>query len=82
MKKLAVVAVLMSSLSLAGCSNKDFFATKYKFKTAEIRMLDGIVKKVEVKSWSRDDKANNIRVTATDGTVYYSSSDNIMLIDK
>lgn len=82
MKKLAVVAVLMSSLSLSACGNKDIFATEYEFKTAEIRMLDGTIKKVNVKAWSRDTEANNIRVTATDGTVYYSSSDNIMLIDK
>lgn len=82
MKKLAIAAVLMSSLTLASCGNKDVFATEYEFKTAEIKMLDGTIKSVKVKAWSRDTEANNIRVTATDGTVYYSSSDNIMLIDK
>jgi len=82
MKKLAIVAVLISSLSLAACGNKDFLGAEYEFKTAEIKMLDGTIKKVKVKEWSRDNEANNIRVTTTDGTIYYSSSNNIMLIDK
>lgn len=82
MKKLAIVAVLMSSLSLAACGNISVSSMAYEFKTAEIRMPDGTIKKVNVKDWSRDTEANNIRVIATDGTVYYSSSDNIMLIDK
>lgn len=45
-------------------------------------MMDGTVKKVKVKEWSRDDQANNIRVTTPDGTSYYSGSENIMLINE
>lgn len=44
--------------------------------------MDGTVKKVKVKEWSRDDQANNIRVTTPDGTSYYSGSENIMLINE
>ena len=40
------------------------------------------LKKVKVKEWSRDDQANNIRVTTPDGKSYYSGSENIMLINE
>ncbi len=83
MKKLAIAALLLTTFTLSGCAgNKDIWGTEYEFKEAEIKMMDGTVKKVKVKEWSRDDQANNIRVTTTDGTLYYSGSENIMLINE
>lgn len=81
-KSVILTTVLISSMFLTACGNKDHFSTKYEFKTAQIKMLDGTIKNVKVKSWSRDEKANNIRITTTDGTSYYTSSENIILIDK
>ena len=82
MKKLAI-ATLLPALTLADYGgNKDIWGTEYEFKKAEIKMMDGTVKKVKVKEWSRDDQANNIRVTTPDGKSYYSGSENIMLINE
>lgn len=81
-KKFTVVCALLLILPLTGCGNKDVLSMKYDFKYAEIKLMDGTVKRIKVKAWSRDEKANNIRVTSTEGESYYSSSDNILLIDK
>ena len=84
MKKLAIATLLLTTFTLSGCEgcNKDIWGTEYEFKKAEIKMMDGTAKKVKVKEWSRDDQANNIRVTTPDGTSYYSGSENIMLINE
>jgi len=80
MKKLDIAA-LLPALTLSDYGgNKDIWGTE--FKKAEIKMMDGTAKKVKVKEWSRDDQANNIRVTTPDGTSYYSGSENIMLINE
>lgn len=82
MKKLDIAA-LLPALTLSDYGgNKDIWGTEYEFKKAEIKMMDGTAKKVKVKEWSRDDQANNIRVTTPDGTSYYSGSENIMLINE
>jgi len=73
MKKLDIAA-LLPALTLSDYGgNKDIWGTEYEFKKAEIKMMDGTVKKVKVKEWSRDDQANNIRVT---------TPENIMLINE
>ncbi len=73
MKKLDIAA-LLPALTLSDYGgNKDIWGTEYEFKKAEIKMMDGTAKKVKVKEWSRDDQANNIRVT---------TPENIMLINE
>lgn len=86
MKKLILTTMLVFSLfSLSACSNKSVdkvIDTNPDFSKAEIKMFDGTVKRIKVKSYSFDGYSNNIKVKATDGTTYYSSGDNIMLISK
>ncbi|MBF0758769.1 hypothetical protein [Ligilactobacillus murinus] len=51
MKKLAIATLLLTTFTLSGCEggNKDIWGTEYEFKKAEIKMMDGTVKKVKVK---------------------------------
>lgn len=76
MKKL--ILILAALLLLVGC-NYSLIDTNYKFDTAVIRMPDGAVKEVPIKSWA-DSEGEQLTIVSTDGTVYLVSSFNCVMI--
>ena len=61
--------------------NQSTFDTQYTFNKAIINTFDG-KKEVSVSKWTDFEDGINIQVIATDGTVYYTSSENCVLIYK
>ena len=80
MKKLLcliVMAVLL--LSLAGC-NAGMVDFNLKFDYALIEMPGGEVEKVEIHKWYDYENSDQVQVVATDGTVYWTHTENCVLI--
>lgn len=80
MKKLIIlVLVLCSLLILSGC-NYGMLDTIYKYDYALIELPGGEVKKVEVDIWYEYEDSDMVQIKATDGTVYYTHSVNVVLV--
>lgn len=88
MKKLIaglLVSVTLLTTSLASHTevkawgNQSWYDTDYTFNKAIINTFDG-KKEVTVKEWDDFEDGVNIQIVATDGTVYYTNSENCVLI--
>lgn len=82
MKKIIslLLVILMLSLTLVSCGNKQFFDTTYRFEYAYIlEVEDGelVQNKYKIKSWTDFEDGDQIQVTFEDesmGTRVYHSS--------
>lgn len=72
-KMLSILFVLAVGSTLVGCGNKTMIDTVKRYDRAIIRLADGTVVDVEIKSWS-DYDGEQIQIVAKDGTVYLTSS--------
>ncbi len=59
--------------------NKALVDTNNKFEKAIINTFDGSIT-VDVKTWDDFDDGINIQIVTTDGKVYYTSFENVILI--
>lgn len=74
------IILAVSLLFLTGC-NYDLIDFKYTYDTAMIKLQDGQVITVEVKSW-RDYEGDQIQIQAKNGTLYFVHANNCTLIKK
>ena len=79
MKKLIILAALLCTLLLTGCNNA-IIDVNFKFDKAIIKISDEETIEVEVKRWQDYDNSDVVQVTATDGTVYLTHYNNIILV--
>ena len=88
MKKLIVGLLVSATLLATTCTshtevkawgNQSWYDTNYTFNKAIINTFDG-KKEVTVKEWDDFEDGVNIQIVASDGTVYYTSSENCVLI--
>ncbi len=77
MKKV-FITIILSSLFLVGCGNKQIIDLEYKFDTA---IIEGIGT-VEVSKWNNYDSSDMVQIIDTNGTVYLTHSSNVILIYK
>ena len=70
---------LLVLLTLSGC-NYQMADLNYDFDYAYITFGDGVVEKIEIKSWRDYEDGEQIQITATDGTIYLTSSFNCTLV--
>lgn len=78
MKKKILAAILMTSIFLTGCGNKDMFDTTYTFKYAEIKMPSGEVIKGRVETWTDFEDGDTIQVKIN-GETYLTHISNVVL---
>lgn len=82
---LAVLTVWLTprtaSADLFGNYNTAFF-DNYTYKAAVIKLTASQSILIEVKSWQDYDDSDTITLTDTDGMNYYTSSDNVILLNK
>ena len=80
MKKCLVVVLLASFISVicTGCGNHQIFDLQYTFNKAIINVGTETIT-VDVAKW-RDYGGEQLQITASDGTVYLTSSFNCTLI--
>lgn len=76
-----LIAITAVNIQAKAWGNESTFDTQYTFNKAIINTFDG-KKEVSVSKWTDFEDGVNIQVIATDGTVYYTSSENCVLIYK
>ena len=82
MRKIFVgAAALGLCLCLTGCGNKQIFDMQRTFDEAIVKMPDGEVKTLKIKSW-KDYEGEQLQITTDDGQTYLVSSFNCVLIDE
>jgi hypothetical protein len=82
MKKRIFAMLLLGTILLQGCGNRQILDTKWTFTTAKI-MIGNEVIDVNVKSWKDYDNGDtSLQVVATDGTVYLTDKKNVILMGK
>lgn len=80
MKKIiCLLLALACVLCLCGC-NKAVIDTKYHFNYAYVALPNGTCVEGPIKSWADWDDSDMLQVIFTDGTTYYTHSNNIILI--
>jgi len=79
MKKILLTIILLFTILLAGC-NYDLLDVKYDFDYAMIKMPDGTVKTIELKSWADSDDGEQLTLTDKDGNIYLVNSVNCILV--
>lgn len=80
MKKIiALVLVLLTAWLLCGC-NKTVFDTTYTFNYAFVSLPDGSCVDGPIRAWKDWEDSDMLQVTFSDGTVYYTHSNNIVLV--
>ena len=77
---LLVIAVILFSIPYV-TGNKTMFDTNYNF-TKAIIVMEGEKTEVDITTWVDFDNSDMMQVTSTDGTVYLTHSDNILLISE
>ncbi|MBQ8507205.1 MAG: hypothetical protein IJ466_07250 [Clostridia bacterium] len=82
MKKIAILIILATvAITLSACTgNYNVIDTKYSFDKAIIKMPDGEIKEIQVKSWS-DAEGEQLTITSNVGRTYLVSSYNCVMID-
>lgn len=65
----------------ANAVNWQWFDTKWEFNYARINLFDEVVE-VSVKQWKDYEDSDVVQVVAADGTVYLTSYNNIVLMEK
>lgn len=82
---LAVLTVWLTpqtaSADLFG-NNSMYLFDNYTYKAAVIKLTASQSILIEVKSWQDYDDSDTITLTDTDGMNYYTSSDNVILLNK
>lgn len=75
MKKVLLLGLL---LTLTGC-NRACIDTHYTYDKAVVKMPDGSIETIDVKSWSDYDKSDSVAIVTTDGKMIYTHLSNVML---
>ena len=71
------------TVSAYGFGNQSFFDINYTFEKAYINGIDyDIPVEVKVQSWQEYEGSDAIQIIAEDGTVYYTSLHNVVLVHK
>lgn len=81
MKKIFAGVLVVGTVLLSSCGNKQVLDTIYKYDTAILSLPDGSIVSGEVQSWSDYDDGDQIQVKIN-GTTYLVHSVNIVLIKK
>lgn len=81
MKKILMVLflIIIMSLSLCSCGNKQFFDTTYTFDKAIIALPNGELVEGTIDSWTDYEDGDQIQVKIN-GTTYLVHSEDIVLI--
>ena len=80
MKKIiALVLVLLTAWLLCGC-NKTVFDTTFTFNYAFVSLPDGSCVDGPIRAWKDWEDSDMLQVTFSDGTVYYTHSNNVVLV--
>lgn len=81
MKKIfSIILVITILISMTACGfNKRLIDVNYKFTKAYINTFSGSIE-VDIKGWSED--STTITIITTDGTVYCTGQENIVLIQE
>lgn len=74
-----VILLIVLAVSLMSCGNRMVFDTKYSFETAIIKVSDDESVTVTVKGW-KDYEDGCVQIITTDGKVYLTHYNNIILI--
>lgn len=78
MKKVVAVVLIVGALVLNGCGNKTIIDTKWNFTQAVVKVGD-TYEEITVKSWN-DYEDGIVQVVSTDGKVYLTHYNNVVLI--
>lgn len=76
-----ILAILMVFLTSCGNVNVDMWDTNYQFDRAIIGFPDGTTKTIAVKQWRDYENSEQLQIVAEDGTIYFCSSYNCVLIN-
>lgn len=74
-----LMIVLLMTITLSGCGNKQIFDTTYTFNKAIISLPNGEVIEGEIDSWTDYEDGDQIQVKI-DGVTYLVHSSDIVLI--
>lgn len=84
MKKIIVILLVaimvLSTLTLTGCGNKDLFDTVYTFDYCIIQLPNGSVIEGKVVTWTDYSDGDQLQVQLEDGNTYLVHSLNCTLI--
>jgi major membrane immunogen (membrane-anchored lipoprotein) len=80
-RKILFGVVLVSTLLLSACGNKDWFDTTYTYDRAIVSLPDGTIIDGKVDKWTDYEDGDQIQVTI-DGVTYLVHSSNIALISE
>ena len=78
MRKKYVLGILLISILLVGCGNRQVFDTTWDYNKAIITIGDEIIE-VEVSSW-KDYDDTSIQIKAKDGKTYLTDIKNVVMI--
>ena len=78
MRKKYVLGILLISILLVGCGNRQAFDTTWDYNKAIITIGDEIIE-VEVSSW-KDYDDTSIQIKAKDGKTYLTDIKNVVMI--
>lgn len=86
-KRFAAIVIILTLaaifISATACDNAGFnqqvVDTNYRFDYAILFRADG-EQRIPIKSWLDWEDSDMIQFTATDGTVYYTHSSNVILV--
>jgi hypothetical protein len=82
MKKGILILLIIGTVMLTGCGNRQILDTKWTFTKAKISIGNEMIE-VNVKSWKDYDNGDtSVQVVATDGTVYLTDKKNVLLMGK
>ena len=80
MKKGLIISLLLTSILLVGCGNREVFDTSWRFEKAIILFGDEKIE-VEVDSWSDYDDTT-VQIKTKDGKVYLTDIKNVLMMSK
>lgn len=80
MKKGLILGLLLTSILLVGCGNREVFDTSWRFEKAIILFGDEKIE-VEVDSWSDYDDTT-VQIKTKDGKVYLTDIKNVLMMSK
>lgn len=80
MKKGLILGLLLTSVLLVGCGNREVFDTSWSFTKAIIVIGDEKIK-VEVDSW-KDYDDTTVQIKTKDGKVYLTDIKNVLMMSE
>jgi uncharacterized lipoprotein NlpE involved in copper resistance len=81
MKKKLIAILLLTTLGLSGCGNKQIIDTNYIFNKAIIKLGDECIT-VDVEKWNDYQDSDSIQIISKDGNAYYTHISNVVLMKK